>query len=79
MRIDWNSLDEVAVISIAVAVAVGVVAIFSLGVLSLSHRETTTDHSGHATLALTGALLCFAACAAVVLYSIYLIVPPLHH
>jgi NADH:ubiquinone oxidoreductase subunit 6 (subunit J) len=75
MYIDWSSLGEVAVVSIAVAVVV----IFSLGVLALSHRETETDRSGNGTVALTGAILCFTTCATVVLYSIYLIIPRLHH
>ena len=79
MHIDWNALGEVAVVSIALAV--GVVVIFTLGVLALSHSETETDtdHGRNATLALTSAMLCFAACATVALYSIYLIIPPLHH
>ncbi|MGH3916771.1 MAG: hypothetical protein ACRDTC_25665 [Pseudonocardiaceae bacterium] len=55
------------------------VVIFTLGVRALSRRETDTGHGGNGTVALTGALLCFTACAAVVLYSIYLIVPPLRH
>ena len=77
MNIDWTSLGEVAVVSIGVAV--GVVIIFTLGVLALAHREAHTNHNGTGALALVGAALCFAACAAVVLYSIYLIIPPLHH
>lgn len=77
MHIDWSALGEVAVVSIGVAV--GVVVIFSLGVLSLSRRETVTERGGDGTVALTGAVLCFAACAVVVLYGIYLIVPQLHH
>ncbi|MGH3781478.1 MAG: hypothetical protein ACRDRO_12845 [Pseudonocardiaceae bacterium] len=77
MHIDWSALGEVAVVSIGVAV--GVVVIFSFGVLALSRRETETERGDNGTLALTGAVLCFAACAAVVLYSIYLIVPQLHH
>ncbi|MBV9164340.1 MAG: hypothetical protein JO281_22980 [Pseudonocardiales bacterium] len=77
MYIDWNSLGEVAVVSIGVAV--GVVVIFALGILALSHRETATNRGSNGTVALTGALLCFTACAAVVVYSIYLIIPQLHH
>ena len=77
MHIDWASLGQVAVVSIGVAVAV--VVIFTLGVVALSRRETETERGGNGTLALTGATLCFAACAAVVLYGIYLIVPALHH
>jgi PiT family inorganic phosphate transporter len=75
MHIDWSALGEVAVVSIAVAVAV----IFTLGILALSHRETEIDRGGNGTVALTGAVLCFAACAIVVLYSIYPIVSQLHH
>jgi len=77
MHIDWASLGQVAVISIGVAVAV--VVIFSLGILALSRRDTDIDRGNAATLALTGALLCFTACVATVLYGIYLIVPALHH
>ncbi|HWR47413.1 MAG TPA: hypothetical protein VN327_07355 [Pseudonocardiaceae bacterium] len=77
MRIDWSALGEVAVVSIGVAVSV--VVIFTLGVLALSHRQTDTDRGGNDTVALTGAVLCFTACAVVVLYSIYLIIPQLHH
>jgi drug/metabolite transporter (DMT)-like permease len=77
MHIDWSALGQVAVVSIGIAV--GVVAIFSLGIHALSQREIDIERSGSGTLPLTGALLCFAACAVVVLYSIYLIVPQLHH
>lgn len=77
MHIDWASLGQVAVISIGVAV--GVVVIFTLGVVALSHRETDIERGDNGTLALTGAALCFAACAAVALYGIYLIIPVLHH
>jgi uncharacterized membrane protein len=77
MHIDWASLGQVAVVSIGVAVAV--VTIFTLGVVALSRRDTDIQRGDNGTLALTGALLCFAACAAVVLYGIYLIIPQLHH
>ncbi|HJT04037.1 MAG TPA: hypothetical protein VJ757_10470 [Pseudonocardiaceae bacterium] len=77
MHIDWASIGQVTVVSIGVAV--GVVAIFTLGVVALSRREIDIERGDDGTLALTGAALCFAACAAVVLYGIYLIVPQLHH
>ena len=77
MHIDWTALGQVAVVSIGAAVAV--VAIFSLGILALSHHDANTDHANTAALALTGALLCFTACTATVLYGIYLIIPALHH
>ena len=77
MHIDWASIGQVAVVSIGVAA--GVVAVFTLGVVALSRREIDIERGDDGTLALTGAALCFAACAAVVLYGIYLIVPQLHH
>jgi hypothetical protein len=77
MHINWSALGEVAVVSIGVAV--GVVVIFALGIRALSQREIDIEGGGSGTVALTGALLCFAACAGVVLYGIYLIVPALHH
>lgn len=77
MSIDWGALGEVAVVSIGVSV--GVVVIFALGIVALSQREIETGRGATGAAALTGALLCFAACAAVVLYGIYLIVPQLHH
>ena len=77
MHIDWASLGQVAVVSIGAAV--GVVVIFTLGVLALSRRETDTERGDNGTLALTGAVLCFGTCAAVALYGIYLIIPQLHH
>jgi hypothetical protein len=77
MHIDWSALGEVAVVSIGAAV--GVVTLFTLGILALSRRQTDTDRGGTGTLALTGAVLCFAACAALVLYGIYLIIPQFHY
>lgn len=77
MHIDWSSLGQVAVVSIGVAA--GVVVIFTLGVVALSRHETDIERGDNGTLALTGAALCFAACAAVVLYGIYLVIPQLHH
>lgn len=77
MHIDWSALGQVAVVS--VGIAVGIVAIFALGVRALSQREIDIERGGSGTLSLAGALLCFAACAVVLLYSIYLIVPQLHH
>jgi ABC-type glycerol-3-phosphate transport system permease component len=77
MHIDWASVGQVAVVSIGVTV--GVVVIFTLGAVALSRHETDIERGDHGALALTGAALCFVACAAVVLYGIYLIVPQLHH
>lgn len=78
MSIKWNLLAQTAGVSVVVTVAV--VTVFALGIKALSHREaaleagrTGTAGAGKGTLALAGASVCFAACAAVVLYGLSLI------
>ncbi|MFE9422862.1 hypothetical protein ACFYNO_07865 [Kitasatospora sp. NPDC006697] len=75
MHINWNALGSTAAVSFLVTV--GVVACFALGILALARREAATAAGGPAggrgPLALAGAGLCFAACAAVVGYGISLI------
>ena len=48
----------------------GLVGLFTLGILGLSRR----DGGGTAALSRTGAYVCFAACAAAVAYGITIIV-----
>ncbi|SED16929.1 hypothetical protein SAMN05216489_02701 [Streptomyces sp. 3213] len=72
MHIDWAALGSVFGVSLVVTVAL--VAVFTLGITALSRRERATAQGDSATLALTGAYACFAACAAAVAYGIYLIV-----
>ncbi|KQV24257.1 hypothetical protein ASE03_04205 [Kitasatospora sp. Root187] len=78
MSIKWAALAETAGVSFVVTVAT--VAVFALGILALSRREaaqeaaaTGTTGSGTANLALAGASVCFAACASVVGYGLFLI------
>ncbi|MFE0514220.1 hypothetical protein [Streptomyces sp. NPDC058964] len=71
MKIDWAALGSV--FGVSLVVTVGLVALFTLGVKGLAHRERATAQGGSATLAVTGAYVCFAACAAAVAYGIYLI------
>ena len=82
MDIDFASLGLVAGVSLAAGVVV--VAIFALGVRAWSLREGGQDGGSGATgasrpavLPTIAAVLCFAACALIVLYGIYLIVPQL--
>ncbi|CAM5324084.1 Secreted protein OS=Streptomyces alboniger OX=132473 GN=CP975_07800 PE=4 SV=1 [Streptomyces alboniger] len=77
MSLDWSALGQVTAVSIGVTVAV--VVVFALGVLGLARFEGAREENGtvHAG-SLTQAALCFAACAAVVAYGIYLIVPRFH-
>jgi hypothetical protein len=72
MNIDWAALGSVFGVSLVITVAL--VAVFTLGITALSRRERATAQGDSATLALTGAYVCFAACAAAVAYGISLIV-----
>ncbi|GAB1334895.1 hypothetical protein ACE1SV_14850 [Streptomyces sp. E-15] len=72
MKIDWAALGSV--FGVSVAFTVGLVALFTLGIGGLSRRERATAQGDSAALAVTGAYVCFAACAAAVAYGIYLIV-----
>lgn len=77
MQLDWNALGEVAAVSTGVTVAV--VVVFALGVLGLARTETAREGDGGTdAVGLGVAGLCFVACAAVVAYGIYLIVPQFH-
>ncbi|MFF0183215.1 hypothetical protein [Streptomyces sp. NPDC005244] len=80
MHLDWTALGEVAAVSTGVTVAV--VVVFALGVLGLARveaaREGDAGTGSSGALGITQAGLCFLACAAVVAYGIYLIVPQFH-
>ncbi|MEU6218553.1 hypothetical protein ABZ845_13690 [Streptomyces sp. NPDC047022] len=77
MHLDWTALGKVTAVSISVTVAV--VVVFALGVLGLARTEAARARDGGAhALGVVQAALCFLACAAVVTYGIYLIVPQLH-
>ncbi|KUL30423.1 hypothetical protein [Streptomyces regalis] len=77
MNLDWTALGQVAAVSLAVTVAV--VTVFAFGVLGLARHEGTREEvGGTSTLGVAQAGLCFVACAAVVAYGIYLIVPQFH-
>lgn len=72
MKIDWAALGSV--FGVSLVVTVGLVTLFTLGIMGLSRRERATAQGGSAALAVTGAYVCFAACAAAVAYGINLIV-----
>ena len=77
MHLDWTALGQVTVVSIGVTVAV--VVVFALGVLGLAQAEAAGERDGRShPLAVAQAGLCFLACAAVVVYGIYLIGPQVH-
>lgn len=75
MHIDWQALGTV--FGVTLVATVGLVGLFTLGIVGLSKRGPATGGgapAGPAVLARTGAYVCFAACAAAVSYGIYLIV-----
>ncbi|MFD8005044.1 hypothetical protein [Streptomyces mirabilis] len=72
MHIDWAALGSV--FGVSLVTTVGLVGLFTLGIVGLSKRESASAQGGSATLAVTGAYVCFAACAAAVGYGIFLIV-----
>ncbi|MEU6913475.1 hypothetical protein [Streptomyces olindensis] len=77
MHLNWTALGQVTAVSIGATVAV--VVVFALGVLGLARLEGAREHpGGTGALGLGQAVLCFVACAAVVAYGIYLIVPRFH-
>ncbi|EPD58002.1 hypothetical protein [Streptomyces sp. HGB0020] len=71
MKIDWAALGSV--FGVSLAVTVGLVALFTLGIMGLSHRERAAAQGNSATLAVTGAYVAFAGCVAAVAYGISLI------
>lgn len=72
MKIDWTALGSVFGVSLVITVAM--VGVFTLGIVGLSRHERAVAQGQSAVPAVTGAYACFAACAAVVAYGIYLIV-----
>ncbi|MEU4153935.1 hypothetical protein [Streptomyces sp. NPDC026659] len=72
MKIDWAAIGSVFGVSLVASVAL--VVLFTLGVGGLARREKAAARGESAALAVTGAYVCFAACAAAVTYGFYLIV-----
>ncbi|MEV5303269.1 MULTISPECIES: hypothetical protein [Amycolatopsis] len=72
MHIDWAALGSVFVTALA-AVAV-VTGLFAVGVRGVAARADARETGASGTAGAVTAGVCFAACAAVVLYGIYLIV-----
>jgi NhaP-type Na+/H+ or K+/H+ antiporter len=81
MNIKWTALAEVALVSFGAAISI--VVIFAVGVLAWSLRTQITDEGTESpasgrSLPTAAAALCFFACALIVCYGIYLIVPQFH-
>lgn len=73
MHIDWQALASV--FGVTLVVTVGLVGLFTLGIVGLAKRGPTAGSTaGSVVLTRTGAYACFALCAAAVGYGIYIIV-----
>ncbi|MBF6046711.1 hypothetical protein GO001_15965 [Streptomyces sp. NRRL B-1677] len=74
MHIDWAALGQV--FGVSLVVTVGLVGIFTLGIMGTAPRTggSADAAAGTGALARSGAYACFALCAAAVGYGIYLIV-----
>ncbi|HEY1971679.1 MAG TPA: hypothetical protein VGH89_27235 [Pseudonocardia sp.] len=75
MGIKWDALGEVFVVGVGVTVVV--VVLFSLGANALAARTQALEagpEGGSAGVATATAVLCFAVCALIVAYGLYLIV-----
>lgn len=68
MSIDWAALSQV--FGVSLVATVGLVGVFTLGIVSTSPR---TAGGGVSALGRTGAYVCFALCAAAVVYGISII------
>ncbi|MFC8079474.1 hypothetical protein ACFUN8_28535 [Streptomyces sp. NPDC057307] len=74
MNIDWAALGSV--FGVSLVATVGLVGLFTLGIVGLSKSATATapGATGSVAVARTGAYVCFALCLGAVSYGIYMIV-----
>ncbi|MEV4148101.1 hypothetical protein AB0J40_30850 [Amycolatopsis sp. NPDC049691] len=72
MNINWGSLGLVFLVALGSVVVLA--SLFSFGVVGLSQRDSARETGASGTGPLAGAVICFALCAAIVGYGIYLIV-----
>jgi ABC-type nickel/cobalt efflux system permease component RcnA len=76
MHVKWGSLGEIFVVSFGVTVLV--VVVFALGILAASARQAAQEYDRSTTTSTAAAAACFAACAGIVAYGLYLIIPQFH-
>jgi hypothetical protein len=79
IEIHWSGLVKVAEVSLLFGV--GIVAVFTLGVLGLSKAEAAKSAplgSAARATGLAGAAAAFTACGAALLYGLYLLIPQFH-
>ncbi|HEX6344247.1 hypothetical protein [Umezawaea sp.] len=72
MKVDWMALATVFAVSIGVVL--GLVVLFSVGLRGVSAREAARERGENGVNGTITAGVSFAACTAVVLFGLYLIV-----
>ncbi|GAA1985600.1 hypothetical protein [Amycolatopsis minnesotensis] len=72
MHIEWGALGTVFVVAIAVVAVL--TSLFAVGVRGLSQRAVAREGGASGTSGMAVAVACFAVCAGIVGYGIYLIV-----
>ncbi|WNV82560.1 hypothetical protein [Umezawaea sp. Da 62-37] len=72
MKVDWAALG--AVFGVSIVVVLGLVLLFSIGLRGVSAREAAREGGQSGVNGTIAAAISFAACAAVVLFGLYLIV-----
>jgi hypothetical protein len=72
VSVNWAALGEVFLVGLVSVAAV--VALFATGIRGVSQRVAARAQGGSGAGGLTVAVVCFAACCAVVLYGLFLIV-----
>jgi hypothetical protein len=72
MHINWSGVGEVFMV--ALAVGVGVVVLFTLGIVALGRRSAAVEQRGPTFASSAAAGLCFLACAVTIGYGLYVIV-----
>ncbi|MEO9139761.1 MAG: hypothetical protein ABI345_11920 [Jatrophihabitans sp.] len=79
LDIKWDGLREVAAVSLLFAL--GVVLVFTLGVIGLSRADAAREALSGSSARTTGlalAAVAFSGCAVAVLYGLYLMIPQFH-
>jgi hypothetical protein len=72
VSVNWAALGEVFLVGLASVAAV--VALFATGIRGVSLRVAARAQGGSGAAGLTLAITCFAACCAVVLCGLFLII-----
>ncbi len=76
LTIDWASLGVVAVVAIGATILLGF--LYSFGVRLLAAGRTDDRSPVQHGIPYFGAIVCFAICAAAVLFGLWVIIPQLH-